>query len=48
MADETVTGRDPGPEIIELNSVPGFVVFDLVGAPVFGWRDPAGAGCQRG
>ena len=34
MADETVTGRDPGPEIIELNSVPGFLVFDLVGAPV--------------
>jgi hypothetical protein len=34
MADETVTGRDLGPEIIELNSVPGFLVFDLAGAPV--------------
>src|ERR1700721_1049172 len=34
MAEETVTGRDLGPEIIELNSVPGFLVFDLPGAPV--------------
>jgi glutamate dehydrogenase (NAD(P)+) len=34
MADEPVAGYDPGPEIIELSSVPGFVVFDLAGAPV--------------
>lgn len=34
MADGTVAGRDLGPEIIELNSVPGFLVFDLPGAPV--------------
>src|ERR1700721_2885412 len=31
MAEETVTGRDLGPEILELSSVPGFVVFDLPG-----------------
>jgi glutamate dehydrogenase (NAD(P)+) len=35
MAGELVTGRDRGgPEIIELESVPGFVVFDLPGVPV--------------
>jgi glutamate dehydrogenase (NAD(P)+) len=34
MADEAVAGSDLGPEIIELNSVPGVVVFDLPGAPV--------------
>jgi glutamate dehydrogenase (NAD(P)+) len=34
MADEPVAGRSSGPEIIELNSVPGFVVFDLAGARV--------------
>jgi glutamate dehydrogenase (NAD(P)+) len=34
MADEPVAGLNSGPEIIELNSVPGFVVFDLPGAPV--------------
>src|SRR5580698_11561866 len=34
MAEETITGRDLGPEIIELNSVPGFLVFDLPGAAV--------------
>jgi glutamate dehydrogenase/leucine dehydrogenase len=34
MTDELVAGRNSGPEIIELNSVPGFVVFDLAGAPV--------------
>ncbi len=34
MAGEPVTGRYPGPEIIKLGSVPGFVVFDLPGAPV--------------
>jgi glutamate dehydrogenase (NAD(P)+) len=34
MAGESVAVRDPGPEIIELGSVPGFVVFDLPGAPV--------------
>ena len=33
MTDELVAGRNSGPEIIELNSVPGFVVFDLAGAP---------------
>jgi glutamate dehydrogenase (NAD(P)+) len=35
MASELVTGRDRGgPEIVELESVPGFVVFDLPGVPV--------------
>ena len=35
MAGELVTGRDRGgPEIVELESVPGFVVFDLPGVPV--------------
>jgi glutamate dehydrogenase (NAD(P)+) len=34
MADEVVAGRNCGPEIIELNSVPGFLVFDLAGARV--------------
>jgi glutamate dehydrogenase (NAD(P)+) len=35
VADEPLAGRDHGgPEIIELSSVPGFVVFDLPGAPV--------------
>jgi glutamate dehydrogenase (NAD(P)+) len=34
MTDELVAGRSSGPEIVELNSVPGFVVFDLAGAPV--------------
>ncbi len=34
MANEPVAERDPGPEIIELSSVPGFVVFDLPGAAV--------------
>jgi glutamate dehydrogenase (NAD(P)+) len=34
MADEPAAGRDLGPEIIELISVPGFVVFDLPGAAV--------------
>jgi glutamate dehydrogenase (NAD(P)+) len=34
MADELVAGRDPGPEIVELSSIPGFVVFDLPGAAV--------------
>jgi glutamate dehydrogenase (NAD(P)+) len=34
MAGEPLTERDHlGPEIIELSSVPGFVVFDLPGAP---------------
>ena len=34
MAGEPAAGRDhDGPEIIELSSVPGFVVFDLPGAP---------------
>jgi glutamate dehydrogenase (NAD(P)+) len=34
MAGEPMAGRDRGgPEIIELSSVPGFVVFDLPGAP---------------
>jgi glutamate dehydrogenase (NAD(P)+) len=33
MAEEPA-GRDPGPEVIELSSVPGFVVFDLPGAAV--------------
>jgi glutamate dehydrogenase (NAD(P)+) len=35
MAGELLTGRDGGgPEIVELGSVPGFVVFDLPGVPV--------------
>ena len=35
MAGERLTGRDGGgPEIVELGSVPGFVVFDLPGAPL--------------
>jgi len=29
-----MTGRDGGAEIVELGSVPGFVVFDLPGAPI--------------
>ena len=29
-----MTGRDGGPEIVELGSVPGFVVFDLPGVPL--------------
>ena len=29
-----MTGRDSGAEIVELGSVPGFVVFDLPGAPL--------------
>jgi glutamate dehydrogenase (NAD(P)+) len=34
MAGEPLTGRDHGSaEVIELSSVPGFVVFDLPGAP---------------
>src|SRR5580704_9292819 len=34
MAGEPAAGRDhDGPEVIELSSVPGFVVFDLAGAP---------------
>ena len=35
MAGEPLAGRgDDGPEIVELGSVPGFVVFDLPGVPV--------------
>ena len=35
MAGEPLAGRDRGgPEVVELGSVPGFVVFDLPGAPV--------------
>jgi glutamate dehydrogenase (NAD(P)+) len=35
MAGEPLAGRDRGvPEIVELRSVPGFVVFDLPGVPV--------------
>ena len=35
MADEPLAGRGGGgPEIVELGSVPGFVVFDLPGVPV--------------
>ena len=35
MAGEPLTAHDHGdPEIVELGSVPGFVVFDLPGAPV--------------
>jgi glutamate dehydrogenase (NAD(P)+) len=34
MAGEPLAGRDRGPEIVELGSVPGFVVFDLPGAPL--------------
>jgi glutamate dehydrogenase (NAD(P)+) len=33
MADEPVSKRGPAPEVIELSSVPGYVVFDLPGAP---------------
>jgi len=34
MAGDPLAGRDGGgPEIVELGSVPGFVVFDLPGAP---------------
>jgi glutamate dehydrogenase (NAD(P)+) len=32
-ADNPRAGRDGAPEVIELSSVPGFVVFDLPGAP---------------
>ena len=32
--DRDMTGRDGGAEIVELGSVPGFVVFDLPGAPL--------------
>jgi glutamate dehydrogenase (NAD(P)+) len=32
--DQTLIGCDRGTEVIELGSVPGFVVFDLPGAPV--------------
>ena len=35
MAGEPRAGRDGGgPEIVELGSVPGFVVFDLPGVPL--------------
>jgi glutamate dehydrogenase (NAD(P)+) len=35
MADGPLNGHDRGdPEVVELNSVPGFVVFDLPGAPL--------------
>jgi glutamate dehydrogenase/leucine dehydrogenase len=34
MADEPLAGRGGGPEIVELGSVSGFVVFDLPGVPV--------------
>ena len=35
MAGEPLAGHDrSGPEIVELGSVPGFVVFDLPGVPV--------------
>jgi glutamate dehydrogenase (NAD(P)+) len=35
MAGDPLTGREGGgPEIVELGSVPGFVVFDLPGVPV--------------
>ena len=35
MAGGPLAGRDGGgPEIVELGSVPGFVVFDLPGAPI--------------
>jgi Glu/Leu/Phe/Val dehydrogenase, dimerisation domain len=35
VAGEPLAGRgDDGPEIVELGSVPGFVVFDLPGVPV--------------
>jgi glutamate dehydrogenase (NAD(P)+) len=33
MTDEPVRQRGPAPEVIELSSVPGYVVFDLPGAP---------------
>ena len=29
-----MTGRDGSAEVVELGSVPGFVVFDLPGAPL--------------
>ena len=32
--DRDMTGRDGGAEVVELGSVPGFVVFDLPGAPL--------------
>src|SRR5437868_431479 len=32
--DRDVTGRNGGAEIVEFGSVPGFVVFDLPGAPL--------------
>ena len=35
MVGESLAGRDRGgPEVVELGSVPGFVVFDLPGAPL--------------
>jgi glutamate dehydrogenase/leucine dehydrogenase len=34
MAGGPPAGHDGGPEIVELGSVPGFVVFDLPGAPL--------------
>src|SRR5580700_5715828 len=35
MAGDPLTGRGGGgPEIVELGSVPGFIVFDLPGVPV--------------
>jgi glutamate dehydrogenase (NAD(P)+) len=34
MEDEPVAGRGLGPQVVELSSVPGFVVFDLPGAAV--------------
>jgi hypothetical protein len=35
MAGDPLAGRGGGgPEIVELGSVPGFVVFDLPGAPI--------------
>src|SRR4029079_19622067 len=40
--DRDMTGRNGGTEIVEFGSVPGFVVFDLPGAPLSaggrGWR----------
>jgi glutamate dehydrogenase (NAD(P)+) len=34
MADRALTGADRDPGVVELGSVPGFVVFDLPGAPL--------------
>ena len=34
MAMSAQPGHEPGPEIVELGSVPGFLVFDMPGAPV--------------